>query len=350
MKAVYILYFVPIIVLTAALNVWNPFSLNSKSKTKNLKFDFLFAPPSLRAFAFVLLILSTVIIFHPFSSPKPDGRLHIDFLDVGQGDSALIRFPNGGKININKISSKSEYEDEPEIFEPDTPTIGEMVVSNFLWEKGYSQIDYILATHADADHIQGLLDVAKNFRVRAAIFGRTPVKDAEFVELRSILQKRGIESTTISRGDVLTFDAAKVEALYPEKNDNLEAVSDNNHSLVLRVIYGGRKFLLMGDIEKETETLLTNAPEFLRTDVIKVAHHGSRTSSTQEFINAAKTKVAVVSVGRESPYGHPHEEVVERWKSAGAKVLTTGENGTISISTDGQDLQLKTFNKEKFYR
>jgi len=143
MKAVYVLYFAPIIVLTIALNLWNPFSLGSKFKIQNSKFDFFFAPPFLRVLAFVLLILSAVIIFHPFSSPSPDGRLHIDFLDVGQGDSALITFPNGetllvdggGKVNINKISSKSEYEDEPEIFEPDTQTIGEMVVSNFLWEK-----------------------------------------------------------------------------------------------------------------------------------------------------------------------------------------------------------------------
>jgi len=216
--------------------------------------------------------------------------------------------------------------------------------------KGYSQIDYILATHADADHIQGLLDVAKNFRPRAAIFGRTPMKDAEFVELHSILQKRGIEEATISRGDVLVFDDVKIEVLNPLRNESAEDVSVNNNSLVLRVFYGERKFLLTGDIEKETETLLLNAPEFLQTDVIKVAHHGSRTSSTQEFINLTKAKVAVISVGRESPYEHPHEEVVERWKNAGAKVMTTGENGTISISTDGRDLQLKTFNREKSYR
>ncbi len=192
--------------------------------------------------------------------------------------------------------------------------------------------------------------MAKNFRVRAAIFGRMPMRNAEFAELFSILQKRGIEEVTLSRGDVLTFDAVKIEVLYPEKNDNLEAVSDNNHSLVLRVIYGDRKFLLTGDIEKETETFLSNTPELLQTDLIKVAHHGSRTSSIQPFVNTVKAKVAVISVGRESSFGHPHEEVVERWKRAGAKVLTTGENGTISVSTDGQDLQLKTFNKERIYR
>lgn len=107
---------------------------------------------------------------------------------------------------------------------------------------------------------------------------------------------------------------------------------------------------MTGDIEKEAEIELLNVPEFLQTDVIKVAHHGSRTSSTEGFVNAAKAKLAIVSVGRESQFGHPHEEVVERWKTAGAKILTTGENGTISVSTDGRDLQLKTYNREKIYR
>jgi competence protein ComEC len=350
MRAVYLLYFLPLIFLTILLNHWKPFGLNS-----NFKFP---VSTVLRIAASSFLLLFVLVVFHPFSAPKADGRLHIDFLDVGQGDSALITFPNGetllvdggGKINFNRISVKNEYEDEPEIFEPDTQTIGEMVVSNFLWEKGYSQIDYILATHADADHIQGLSDAAKNFKVRAAIFGRTPLKNSEFAKLHSILQKRGIETMTISRGDVLTFGDARVEVLFPERDDNTEAVSDNNHSLVFRILYGERKFLLTGDIEKETESKLLNQPEFLQTDVVKVAHHGSSTSSTQDFVRASKAKLSIIPVGKQSQFGHPKPEVVERWKNAGARVLTTGENGTISVSTDGRDLQLKTFTKEKIFR
>jgi competence protein ComEC len=296
------------------------------------------------------------MIFHPFGSPKIDGRLHVDFLDVGQGDAALITFPNGetllvdggGKANFNQTNLGTK--EEPEFFEPDTRSVGEAVVSEFLWARGYSQIDYVLATHADADHIQGLSDAAVNFSARAAIFGRTPAKDTEFTALHAVLQKRGIESVRLSRGDVLTFGDVKIEILYPPRDDSPEAASDNNHSLVLRVIYGQRKFLLTGDIEKETERELLNASEFLQADLVKVAHHGSRTSSIQEFIDASKAKVAVISVGKTSPYGHPHLEVVERWKNSGAKVLTTGENGTISVSTDGQDLQLKVYNREKIYR
>lgn len=355
MRAIYISYFVPVIFLTVILNKWNPFGLISDFKLQIARRDFPVLP-FLRAAASLLILLFALIVFHPFSSPPADGRLHIDFLDVGQGDAALIRFPNGetmlvdggGQINFSRVNLGTE--DEPEIFEPDTGTVGEAVVSEWLWENGYSQVDYILATHADADHIQGLSDVAKNFRVRAAIFGRTPMKNAGFAELFSILRKRQVEAVTISRGDILTFGNVKIEVLYPLKDENTESVSDNNHSVVLRIIYGERKFLLTGDIEKETEKELVNAPEYLQADVIKVAHHGSRTSSTEEIINASKAKLSVVSVGQKSPFGHPHAEVVERWKKAGAKLLTTGENGTISVSTDGQDLQLKTFNGKTIYR
>ncbi|MBA2495075.1 MAG: ComEC/Rec2 family competence protein [Acidobacteria bacterium] len=345
MKAVYLLYFAPILFATVFLNWWKPFSLSPKSKVQNSK-SF-----GLRVACSSFLIFLFLIIFHPFSAPTPDGRLHIDFLDVGQGDSALITFPNsetllvdgGGKINFNKIYLQNEYEDEPELFEPDTQNIGERIVSAFLWEKGYDQIDYILATHADADHIQGLTEIARNFRVRGALFGRTPLKNAEFTKLYEILQKREVPIVKLSRGDVLRFDEAKIEVLYPEKDDSIDAISDNNNSVVLRLIYGERIFLLTGDIEKEAETELLQTPEFLQSDVVKAAHHGSRTSSTQEFIEATHAKLVIITVGRESPFGHPHKEVLERWKNSGAKIVTTGERGTVSISTDGKDLQLKTF-------
>ena len=359
MKAIYILYFAPLIFLTVALNKWKPFDLTSnfKFQISNTNFEI---KPLIRVAATILFLLSAVIVFHPLSALPADGRLHIDFLDVGQGDAALITFPTGetllvdggGKINYKQISrqDETESEDEAEIFESDMQSIGERVVSAFLWAKGYSEIEYILATHADADHIQGLEDAAKNFKIRAAIFGRTPAKDAEYARLDSILQKRKIESLTLSRGDVLTFGNVRIEVLYPEKTDDTNAVSDNNHSLVLRIIYGERKFLLTGDIEEEAEKDLLNQPGFLQADIIKVAHHGSRTSSTREFVNAVKAKLAIVPVGRESQFGHPHGEVVERWKASGAKILTTGENGTISVSTDGRDLQMKTYNREKTYR
>ena len=338
MKAIYFLYFAPILILTIFLNRWNPFALSSRLKVQSSKFKIFLG------FSFSVLLI--LILFHPLSAPRADGKLRIDFLDVGQGDAALITFPNGetmlvdggGRRSFEKMRVRNDYEEE--FFEPDAQDIGETVVSAFLWEKGYSKVDYILATHADSDHIQGLSDVAKNFNIKAALFGRTPFADEDFNDLFLILEKRKINKLKISRGDVLNFGEVKIEVLYPEGSDD---ISDNNHSVVLRIIYGEQKILLTGDIEKETETGLLQTPEMLQTDVIKVAHHGSRTSSTENFVKAVSANIAIIPVGRTSPFGHPHTEVLERWKNANTKILTTGEHGTITILTDGKGLQIETY-------
>ena len=351
LKWIYLLYFAPVLMLTLIITNWKPFALSSKSQIQGLKFENSSLLFLVGCSVFFLSILFAAIIFHPFSVPRADGKLRIDFLDVGQGDSALMTFPNGetmlidggGKANFNKIYVQNEFGDEPELFEPDTQSIGESVVSNFLWEKGISRMDYILATHADADHIQGLSDVAKNFQIKAAIFGKMSFEDADFVELYSILQKREIPMLKLNRRDNLSIGDVRIEVLYPENLKSTEAISENNNSVVLRVIYGNRKFLLTGDIEKETEELLLETPAFLQADVVKVAHHGSKTSSIQRFVGATGAKIAVISVGNDSPFGHPHREVVERWENSGAKILQTGTRGTISISTDGDNLDVKTF-------
>jgi competence protein ComEC len=298
------------------------------------------------------LILLGIIVFHPFSAPKPDGKLRLDFLDVGQGDSALLTVPTGetllidggGRANFNQLYVQREGE-EAELFEPDVQNIGETVVSNFLWEKGYSKVDFLLATHADTDHIQGLTDVARNFSINSAIVARTPLQDEDFADFYQMLEKKNIPLVKVKRGDVLTFGEVKIEVLSPARDENPNADWDNNQSIILRIIFGNTKFLLTGDIEKEGEMELLEIPEMLQANIVKVAHHGSRTSSTQPFIEATKAKLAIVSVGKTSPFGHPHEEVTGRWQNSGAKLMTTGEKGTITILSDGKTISLKTFQK-----
>ncbi len=343
LKAIYFLYFIPLISITLSLNRWDPFAIGKKVTLKP-RFDSIVLVSS--------VIIAFLIVFHPFSAPSANGRLKIDFLDVGQGDSALITFPNGetmlidggGRMNFNKILTADDVGGDSEVFEPDTQSIGEAVVSKFLWEKGYSKVDYLLATHADADHIQGLADVARNFSVKKTFFGRAPIGDEDFANLNSVLLKRSIPSEIIGRGDVLNIANVKIEVLAPEHDESPSAISDNNHSVVVRMIFGNRKFLMTGDIEKEAEKLLVSDSS-MEADVVKVAHHGSRTSSVPEFISAAKVSYAIFPVGRTSPFGHPHKEVVERWRNSGAKVMSTGEKGTISISTNGTDLRVETFQK-----
>ncbi len=339
-SAIYAVYLVPVLVLGFAVYNWNPFAMPGERAAIHPHLQTVYG------FAVLALLLGAVIIFHPFSSPRPDGRLHIDFLDVGQGDSALITFPTGETMLVDgggRLRYKDRDDEDDEGFEPDLPSIGESVVSEFLWEKGYSKIDYVVATHADVDHMQGLNDVARNFTVETVLVGRSPNNDADFAGLADVLQRRSIPTATITRGEVLDFGGATVEVLYPEATNDVDAVSDNDHSVVLRINIGNRSFLLTGDIERQAESEIVASGFPLNADLIKVSHHGSRTSSTQEFIDAVGAKYAVIPVGRSSVFGHPHVEVVERWKASGANVTTTGERGTVSVSTDGKDLEITTF-------
>jgi competence protein ComEC len=188
-----------------------------------------------------------------------------------------------------------------------------------------------------------LSEVAENFGIGSVLLARQPTDDPEFRELDRVLQKRGISKDVVSRGKVMRIGGATVEVLYPLADPSPDAVSDNNHSVVVRIVYGSRAFLLTGDIEQAAERELLAGGGTLRADVVKVAHHGSRTSSISEFVDATDAEYAVISVGRRSRFGHPHREVVERWSASGAKVMTTGDRGMISVSTDGRNLAVSTY-------
>jgi competence protein ComEC len=135
--------------------------------------------------------------------------------------------------------------------------------------------------------------------------------------------------------------------LWPPSEPSSDLPSQNNDSIVLKVLFGERSFLLTGDIEARAEEALVPFANSLRADVVKVAHHGSKTSSSAEFIAAAQPRYAVISVGQTSIFGHPNPEVVKRWEAAGVQVLRTGNSGTITFVTNGKDLRLETFVTQK---
>jgi competence protein ComEC len=135
------------------------------------------------------------------------------------------------------------------------------------------------------------------------------------------------------------------DVLWPTRSASTYAPSGNDDSVVLRLRFNERTFLLTGDIESHAEAAILATRDELRSDVVKVAHHGSRTSSTQEFVTAAHPSLAVISVGPNSPFGHPRPEILQRWRASGAQTLLTGEHGTITISTDGYDLKAVTSDK-----
>jgi competence protein ComEC len=146
-----------------------------------------------------------------------------------------------------------------------------------------------------------------------------------------------------ARGDGFELDGVRVEALAPFRDAGAGRRAGNNQSLVLRFTFGGRVFLLTGDIEREAEARLVASGDDLRADVLKVAHHGSRTSSTAPFLARARPGYAVISAADPSPFGHPHADVLARLRAVGARVLETSRCGAITISTDGRDLRVETF-------
>ena len=358
--ALYALYYPPLAALLVSLARWRPLDArpggSGAPRARRL----------LRARRLAWLASATaalLVVAHPLSAPRADGRLRVDFLDVGQGDAALLTMPDGATLLVD-AGGRARFGDrprsgapadssEPARFDRDARSVGEFVVSEYLWHRGLSRVDYLLATHAHADHMDGLKDVARNFRVRAALVARAPGRDPTYADFASVVGRAGVPLRLVARGDVLRFGAVTVEVLWPARvtDDespvaaNLAALSSgNDDSIVLRVGYGSRCFLLAGDIEQGAEAALASAvPEDLRCDVVKVAHHGSRTSSTAQFVSAARPSYAVVSVGADSPYGHPAPEVLRRWRAAGAEVLQTGRRGAVTFSTDGRDLRLETF-------
>jgi competence protein ComEC len=346
---IYLLYYAPLVALAVGLARWNPYA-GATDDAKQRKWSLLFKP-RYAAISFAAMI--ALIVAHPFSEGRPDGRLRIDFLDVGQGDAALMTMPDGTTLLVDaggrpqfRNAQRSASEDEATAtFERDTRSIGEAIVSEYLWWRGLDSVDYILATHADADHIDGLNDVARNFHVRAAIVGRAPFSDSEFAQFATTAQEHNIPVRVVGRGDILRFGAVEALVIWPPRTQNLNAPSRNNDSVVLRLRFGNRVFLLTGDIEKDAESALTGSQDDLRSDVVKVAHHGSRTSSIDAFVKATNPAYAIISVGLTSTFGHPHTEVLERWRASGAEILTTGRRGTITFSTDGNDLRVETFVK-----
>lgn len=318
-RVIYVLYYVPLLFLVIRLNRWDPLSRSPRKR---------------RVLPLVLAqaLLIGILIMHPFSVRRADGRLHVAFLDVGQGDAALVIMPDGATLLVDGGGRPRFYSQS---FERETRSIGESVVSEYLWWRGLDRVDYVLATHADADHIEGLNDVVRNFAVNTALVGRTPANDPEFTKFSQSLTNTNLQ--TVQQNDVIRFGEVELRVLWPPPG----AESTNDDSVVFKLQYRNRSILFTGDIEKKAEAALT-MPQ-LHADVVKVPHHGSKTSSTQAFVAATKPRFAIVSVGRDSMFGHPHGEVVERWKRSGAEILTTGRCGTITVTTDGKDLFVNKF-------
>jgi len=205
--------------------------------------------------------------------------------------------PRGSSFDRDLAESQSDDDDLEKGIAENSGGIGEVVVSRFLWSLGLRKLDYAVATHAHEDHIGGFQEVMRNFRVSELLVGHSPRNDYEFGRLISRARLEHARVASLSQGDKLTIDGVEVQVLWPPPGGENPS-SGNDDSIVLYVKYGSVSFILAGDIEEGAETQLCQGDREMHADLLKVGHHGSNTSSTQDLLNAVHPRWAVISVGR----------------------------------------------------
>lgn len=240
-------------------------------------------------------------------------EMRVHFMDVGQGDSILIESPNGKTMLIDAGVKGA----------------GQQVVS-YLKELGVNKLDKVVATHPDADHIGGLIPVLHAIPIEQFYDSGKVHTSQTFEEMLMAIDEKNIPYYVPKTGDFIEFDKdVTVKVL----NANEHATDNNDASIVLKVVYGNVSFLLTGDagiaLEKE---MMSND---VTATVLKAGHHGSNTSSSEDFIRAVKPEVTILSYGEDNKYGHPHAEVVNRLQAIGSNIYATADLGTITVATNG---------------
>jgi competence protein ComEC len=291
-----------------------------------------------RYLAVPLAALVLVVITYPFPPKLAKGRLELTVLDVGQGDSLFAAFPDGRTMLIDGGGAAGAFRVGGYRAGVD---VGEEAVSPFLWSRGLKSLDVVALTHAHHDHLDGLNAVLENFRVGQLWVGR----DVDSPAYRALLARAGARGAAIvprQRGATFDWDGVAGRVLWPPDSSSVAAAS-NNDSLVLRVSDGGVAFLLPGDIEQPVEEQLLADGDPLEANFLKAPHHGSRTSSSPEFLARVAPQVAVISVGEGNPFGHPYPLVVERYRGAGVRLYRTDRDGAVTALTDGRALEISRY-------
>ena len=285
---------------------------------------------------------AVTIAIYPFGEKWTKGRLELTVLDVGQGDSLLVVSPGGKTLLIDGGGAFGGFPGDEEHNGVDP---GEEAVSPYLWSRGFQKLDVVALTHAHQDHLGGLPAILDNFRVGRLWIGRE-VSSAALARLEELARERTIPIEHELRGKSFHWDGVEGSFLWPEiATEEVAPLAKNNDSLVLHLRYDGRSILLPGDAEKqvEREILSENSAEALHSDVLKIGHHGSKNSTTTEFLAAVQPRFGIISAGEDNPYGHPNTELLERLENAGVRILRTDRDGAVHVLTDGARLEITCF-------
>jgi competence protein ComEC len=282
---------------------------------------------------------------HPLFSP---GRLELTAIDVGQGDSLLLVSPAGSTMLIDSggpVGRVRETALAASVFD-----IGEEVVSPYLWSRRFRNLDVLVLSHAHSDHMGGMPSLIRNFRPKELWVGIDPKSEA-YRSLLAEAQEFGVTIRHFRAGDFINWGGARVAVLAPDANYSNEGPPVNDDSLVMRVEYGAASLFLEGDAEATSEQSMLAQHRITPVSLLKVGHHGSRSSTTPAFLAAVAPKAAIVSVGRNNTFGHPRFEVIDRIARAKSYLYRTDEfglttfllekNGRIQVKADEVSLSQK---------
>lgn len=265
-----------------------------------------------------------VMALHAFS-PYMDRYGEVVLLDVGQGDCIYIELPYRKGVYLIDTGGALPRQRQPWQERKREWDVGKDVVVPFLKAKGVRHIDKLIATHGDVDHIGAAEEMIRHLSVKQLVIGKGKTNNAIQEKLVQLAKQKNIEVVQISRGDRWTEGGISFYVLHPFSTYR----DDNNHSIVLYAKFGGLSWLLTGDLEEEGEAELINAFPQLKVDVLKVAHHGSDTSTTALFLERVQPKIALISVGKHNRYGHPSPDVIERLRKRNVIILRTDRHGAI---------------------
>lgn len=251
-------------------------------------------------------------------------ELEVDFLDVGQGDAILIKTPFGQNILIDGG--------------PDNSVLNELAKNLPWWDR---RIDLMILTHPHDDHVAGLIDVIKRYNVEKILYTGVIHSAPNYLAWLELIKENKVPLIIIDRPQTVKLgEDCELRIIYPGQSLLGREVNNlNNSSLVIKLIYGRTGFLLTGDIETEVEQELAKSGADLSADVLKVSHHGSDASNSQEFLEKVKAKIAVIQVGKDNDFGHPSLRVIKRLEKTGARVFRVDLDGTVKITSDGENIK-----------
>lgn len=282
------------------------------------------------------LLWGVAIAISPQTLRAPrDGRLHLRFFDVGQGDATLVVFPDGRTLMVDAGGSGNAFD------------VGDRVLGPALRAHGIRRLDYLAVTHGDPDHIGGAASLVRDFAPREIWMGVPVANHAPTEALREEARRVRAAWRTLRRGDAVEIGGAAIDVLHPPPPDWERQRVRNDDSLVLEIRFNDLAIVLAGDIGRAVEHELLSRLTHRPLTILKVPHHGSATSSSEAFLAALRPAFALVGVGRGNIYGHPVQAVMERYARIGARVLRTDLDGEIDISSDGYAIEVASFAGER---